>query len=622
MKFKRYVSILLLTLLAAHGSVAQNTFRVSTVAKVVTSGNVTINYKGGTLTNDGTISNNGGSLDFSAPVTFGGTGATTTNNLRIKHAGTSVLNSRINVAGSLEINNGNLDANNNLTLLSNAAGSAVIAPVAAGSSINGKITVQRYIPLGKRAFRFLSPGVNTDDFISNNWQLGTHITGSTAGANGFDATASGGASLFTYNNQQASGTGWAAIANTDATNLQAKHGYRILIRGDRNVDINAASLPMMNSAVTLSATGTALVGQVVFDSNSAPALNNTMNSTTNGYSLVGNPYVNTVNWNTLSKSGLSDAYYVWDANMGTVSQRGRYVAYSTTTGSNNMASGVNQYIQPGQAFFVKNSVLGNAVTLTFEESDKGGINNYNALLRTSADALSRLDLQVFESNELALGGYPVDAAVAVFDNQFTNETENGDVVKLSTGAENISFLSAGQNFTIYACPEVIVTDELLIQLQQFQPNKNYTFRTHFNNFDPNVTPYVLDTYTNQYTTLVANGATDVAFTTTADAASYATNRFKIVFQNTTLGNGEFSVDQIALYPNPIIGNEFTIALPTAVINNVEIKITNVLGQLIDQTQRIGERSIVVKPKTLLAAGVYNVVITNEGKSITKKIVVQ
>ncbi len=622
MKFNQYASILLLTLMATHGSIAQNTFRVSAAAKVVTSGNVTINYNGGTLTNDGMISNNQGSLDFSAPVIFAGTGTTTTNNLRIQHSGTSTLNNRINVAGTLEINNGSLDANNNLTLLSNAAGSAVIAPVAAGSSISGKITVQRYIPQGKRAFRFLSPGVDTDDFISNNWQLGTHITGSATGANGFDATASGGASMFTYNNEQAIGTGWTAVPTTNATNLQAKYGYRILIRGDRNSNLNAASAPLMNSAVTLTATGTAVVGQVVFDSGSAPAINNTTNATTNGYSLVGNPYVNTVDWNTLSKSGLVDAYYVWDANMGTASQRGRYVVYSSTTGSNNMASDVNRYIQPGQAFFVKNSVLGSGGTLIFDESNKGGINNYNALLRTPAEALTRLDLQVFESNELALGGYPVDAAAAVFDNQFTDEPENGDVVKLSSGTENISFLSSGQNFTIQARPSVSASDELLIQLQQFQPNKSYTFRTHFNNFDPAVTPYVLDSYTNQYTTLAATGATDVPFTTTTDAASYATNRFKIVFQNTTLGNGEFNANQIALYPNPIIGNEFTIGLPAAVLNDVDVRITNMLGQLIDQTKHIGERNIVVKPKTLLAAGIYNVVITNEGKSIMKKIVVE
>jgi hypothetical protein len=93
--------------------------------------------------------------------------------------------------------------------------------------------VQRYIAQGKRAFRFLTPSVTTDNFISGNWQLGTHITGSTTGANGFDTTVSGSPSMYTYNNQQATGSGWAAIASTDGTNLNAMQGYRVLIRGDR-----------------------------------------------------------------------------------------------------------------------------------------------------------------------------------------------------------------------------------------------------------------------------------------------------------------------------------------------------------------------------------------------------
>jgi hypothetical protein len=42
------------------------------------------------------------------------------------------------MTGVLAVSNGTLNANNNLTLVSNEAGSAVIAPVAAGSSIIGK----------------------------------------------------------------------------------------------------------------------------------------------------------------------------------------------------------------------------------------------------------------------------------------------------------------------------------------------------------------------------------------------------------------------------------------------------------------------------------------------------
>lgn len=621
-KFPKHLIVVFL-LLSSFVSFSQN-FTISNGASLVTTGTVTIDYSGGTLTNNGIITNTDGTLSFSGPVTFNGSGTTNTGNFKVAHSGTSLLSNRIFVSGILTVSDGTLNANNNLTLVSNATGSAVIAPVL--GSITGKVTVQRYIALGKRAFRFLTPSVTTDDFISNNWQLGTHITGSTSGANGFDTTVSGNPSLFTYDNQRATGTGWTAIANTNATNLNALQGYRILIRGDRTGTlITQATAANMNVPITLTATGTVTTGTVTFNSSSTPvSINNTSNSTIDGYSLIGNPYVNTVNWNLLTKSGLTDAYYVWDSNMGTSDQRGRYVAYSTSTGTTNSGTGstsVNQYIQPGQAFFVKNTTLGTAGSITFNESDKLGT-NINNFYRTPTSDLSRLELQVYQTSELALGGFPIDAAVSVFDNQFTNAIENGDVAKLSTGIENISFLNNNQNLAIDARPNVVATDELMIQLQQFQPNKNYTFKTKFTNFDSSSTPYLVDTYLNQYIALASNGTTNCVFTTTADALSFGANRFKIVFQNISLSNPDFSAEKIVVYPNPVTNNQFNISLPGNLTGVVNVKLINTIGQIVYQTKMEAQNTVTITPNISLAQGLYFVEITNQGKSSIKKITVQ
>ena len=621
-KFPKHLIVVFL-LLSSFVSFSQN-FTISNGASLVTTGTVTIDYSGGTLTNNGTITNTDGTLSFSGPVIFDGSGTTNTGIFKVAHSGTSLLSNRIFVSGILTVSDGTLNANNNLTLVSNATGSAVIAPVL--GSITGKVTVQRYIALGKRAFRFLTPSVTTDDFISNNWQLGTHITGSTSGANGFDTTVSGNPSLFTYDNQRATGTGWTAIANTNATNLNALQGYRILIRGDRTGTlITQATAANMNVPITLTATGTVTTGTVTFNSSSTPvSINNTSNSTIDGYSLIGNPYVNTVNWNLLTKSGLTDAYYVWDSNMGTSDQRGRYVAYSTSTGTTNSGTGstsVNQYIQPGQAFFVKNTTLGTAGSITFNESDKLGT-NINNFYRTPTSDLSRLELQVYQTSELALGGFPIDAAVSVFDNQFTNAIENGDVAKLSTGIENISFLNNNQNLAIDARPNVVATDELMIQLQQFQPNKNYTFKTKFTNFDSSSTPYLVDTYLNQYIALANNGTTNCVFTTTADALSFGANRFKIVFQNISLSNPDFSAEKIVVYPNPVTNNQFNISLPGNLTGVVNVKLINTIGQIVYQTKMEAQNTVTITPNISLAQGLYFVEITNQGKSSIKKITVQ
>ena len=623
MKKNSQFFIAVLLFLLSNSLFSQN-FTISNGASIVTNGAITIDYSGGTFTNDGTITNTDGTLSFSGPVTFSGSGTTNTKNFTVTHSGTSLLSNRITMTGALTVSNGTLNANNNLTLVSNAAGSAVIAPVL--GSITGKVTVQRYIALGKRAIRFLTPSVTTDDFISNNWQLSTHITGSTTGANGFDTTVSGNPSLYTYDNQQATGSGWAAIANTNATNLNAMQGYRLLIRGDRTPTlITQASQVNMNVPITLSATGTVTTGTVTFNSSFTPVpINNTSNSTTDGYSLIGNPYVNTLNWNTLTKTGLTDAYYVWDSNMGTTDQRGRYVAYSTSTGPTNSGAGTSsviQYIQPGQAFFVKNTTLGTAGSITFNETDKLGTNINNFYRTTTAD-LSRLELQVYQTSELALGGYPIDAAVSVFDNQFTNAIENGDVAKLSTGVENISFLNSNLTLAIDARPQVSNTDELLVQLEFFKANKNYTIRTHFNNFDSATTPFLVDTYLNQYTALANTAITDVAFVTTTDALSYGTNRFKIVFQNNALNNPNFNAENIVVYPNPVTNNQFNIALPSNITGELTVKIINTIGQTVYQTKTEAQNTITITPNSILAQGLYFVELTNKGKSSIKKITIQ
>lgn len=620
---KKIARFSVLLFLLYNSSFAQN-FIINNGTSIVTVGTIIIDYGGGTLTNNGTITNTDGTLRFSGPVNFDGSGTTNTKNFTIAHSGTSVLNNSIDVTGVLTVSNGTLNANNNLTLISNSSGSALIAPVASGSDITGKVTVQRYIAQGKRAFRFLTPSVTTDDFISNNWQLATHITGSTSGANGFDTTVSGSPSMFTYNNQQATGTGWEALASTNATNLNAMQGYRILIRGDRTPTlITQASQSNMNAPITLSATGTVTTGTVLFNNSSTPVpINNMSNATTDGFSLIGNPYVNTLDWNSLTKTGLTDAYYTWDANMGTTEQRGRYVVYSTLTGTNNGNSGVNQYIQPGQAFFVKNTTLGTAGSITFTELDKLGTTNINNFYKTTNTDFSQLELQVYVSSELALGGYPIDAAVSVFDSQFTNAIENGDVTKLSTGIENISFLNSNLSLAIDARPQVITTDQLLILLHQFKANKNYTFKTHFSNFDISTTPFLVDTYLNQYTPLSNIATTDVVFTTSDDVLSYASNRFKIVFQNSTLINTDFNLEQTVIYPNPVTNNQFNIALPSNTNGEVSIRVINTIGQTVYITSKEAQNTIRITPNNILDQGVYFVELTNQGKSSIKKIIIQ
>ncbi|MCX6172089.1 MAG: hypothetical protein NT048_04515 [Flavobacterium sp.] len=131
--------------------------------------------------------------------------------------------SKLTIAGTADF------GGKSVVMKSDANGSATLGQITGTLSNATNVTVQRYIPSGRRAPRYLTPGVTTTNFISGNWQLATHITGSRIGCCGFDQTASGKPSMYTYNNTAASDTGWTNVPSTNSTNLKAAHGYSIII---------------------------------------------------------------------------------------------------------------------------------------------------------------------------------------------------------------------------------------------------------------------------------------------------------------------------------------------------------------------------------------------------------
>ncbi|HEY0045395.1 MAG TPA: hypothetical protein VGB44_01650, partial [Flavobacterium sp.] len=157
--------------------------------------------------------NNSGSLDVAdGTLVFMGTSAqnipanafvgNSIKNLIIDNASGVTLQGATNLTGILSVQAGTFNTGNMLTLKSNAAGSAVIAPVI--GTVAGEMTIERYIP-ARRAFRFLSSPVDGGT-IRSNWQengaevagLGTDITGPGGAANGFDPSGSNNPSMFSY----------------------------------------------------------------------------------------------------------------------------------------------------------------------------------------------------------------------------------------------------------------------------------------------------------------------------------------------------------------------------------------------------------------------------------------
>jgi hypothetical protein len=269
---------------------------------------------------------------------------------------------------------GTLTTNNNLTFRSTADYTGQFAAFpSSGTSISGNVTVEKYVK-ARRAFRLLSPTVTSSSSIKENWQengatyqsnpnpgFGTHITGDENGSNGFDATITGNPSLFTFNNSTQS---WVNIANTNSLTLDAGTPYRLMIRGDRSVNIYQSDNNPTPTNTIIRSTGTLSTGDFTYSS---------LSSTADADNFVGNPYQCAVDLSSVITSSNSNLDYtkvfMWDPFLNI---RG---GWATVTLANNTvsptSSSATKYLQPGQSFFVSTAASpSSAPSITFSETDK------------------------------------------------------------------------------------------------------------------------------------------------------------------------------------------------------------------------------------------------------------
>lgn len=609
---KTYILFLFLML----GLIArsQNTYTISSGTNLVPSGGVNLVFGAGTLTNNTTYTDTEGSVAFVGGVTYAGSGTMTLNNLVVDHdAATSVLNSPIDVTGKLTATAGTLNANGNLTLKSTAAKTAVVAPVGSTATVSGNVTAERYIP-AKRAYRFVSSPVTTTTSIHANWQenggttagLGTHITGATGAIDGFDVTASNSPSLFTFDNTASS---WNAVTNTYVNMLGAGVPYRLMVRGDRTISM-ATNTPTPTNT-TLRSIGTLFTGSKVVGG---------LKDTAGAYNFIGNPYQAPVDMKTV----LEDAdnlniyyYYVWDPNMGT---RGAYVTGILADGSNTIyGSLVNNYLQPGQACFVKTSSAAVA-SLTFHESYKYTTATNESVFRMAASNPSNIRLTLYDSNALRANEAALDGLLVFFGANYTNAVDGSDAGKFTNLDETFSTTNDGKSLSVESRTTAVDTDVIPLKIAQYR-GTNYTIVAKGTNLD-GATAYLYDKHLDTYTLIPSSGTVNYAYTIdAADAATSASDRFSVTFTSKGLGTGNVVKADFALYPNPSKGGRFNVMMPN-VSNNAKLSIYNIIGQQVYTTALKSDTSNQINPNKSLAPGTYIVKITDGGKTTSDKLIIE
>jgi autotransporter-associated beta strand protein len=565
------------------GGILQVSTDQTIVNLTLTSGTVIIE-PGVTLTITGTITRTLGVIQGSSTsnlvisgasgtIAFDQSSLGTTNvlrNLTISGNGTTTLANTLNIIGGaasgvVTVGSGaTLNTGNNLILKSNAAGTASIGN--SSGAITNNVTIERFIPR-RRAFRFLASPVNTTNFISGSWQQTTHITGSLTGLNGFDQSNSGTASMFTYN---ASSEAWTPIPNTTSTNLNIGTGYRMLIRGDRNIDINNIIKPDSN-ALVLSATGTIITGNVVFGAGSVssspagiPALNAAIgsgaNNSTVGWSLIGNPYACAVNWASVTKSNVSTTFATWNVNN---AGRGNYVYHSGSVGTGNGASNI---INSGQSIFVQTTAANPSITFT--EASKVTSAPPSHFKKSLSDVLN---IDIF------IGDRAYDALTVMFDANTSNNYDVQDFIKLVNPEINFySYLVDGTKLAMNSMKEL--TSETIVPLGLNGVFNGGSYELKFSNQNTfnNSEVYLKDKFINK--TYDLKSINNLTFNVTADSNSFGENRFELIFSKSATGlNNELSSsNNFIVFPNPA-NNVLNLSLTTTKEDNYNFTIYNQLG---------------------------------------------
>lgn len=533
-----------------------------------------------------------------------------TNNDLIVENGTAFISTETTFNKVTVQPNAVLDLDANISVVdkvlfeSDATGTAQLDD-ATGVSITGNVEVERYIPAGQRAFRFVSPAVTTTTSIYKNWQengasptgFGTHITGSTTGANGFDETETGNPSLYRFNNaleNQSGGAAWTAIANTNVNELEAGTPYRLFVRGDRTIDLTSNEITA--NETVLRARGNLQIGDFT------PSIS----SFDGNFNFIGNPYQAAVDFKQLSFSGdVNDNYiYVWDPQLG---ETGSFVTIELLDGSNTVGSNANEFIQPGQAFFVRNNLTVNtAPSITFNEASKDVAEEQLSTFSTLDYAKINLQLRNTENTQISDG-----IGVRISEN-FENEVNDADAGKLGNAGENMAIVNSNQLLSIEQRGIPDIGEEIQLFINNFQ-GENYQLQLQLENWNEADELFIKDNYLETLTPITVEEAYN--FSVDANIAeSTSILRFSLVFGNVTLSDTNFENEAYSVYPNPTNNTLYV----SGISESATIKVYDILGkEVFSQGNYITNEALDVSP---LEAGIYLIKVEGAGSSFTHKII--
>ncbi|MFT3908399.1 MAG: Ig-like domain-containing protein [Ferruginibacter sp.] len=418
-----------------------------------------------------------------------------------------------------------------------------------GNTLVGDATVERFIgtgtsgvPYHNKSWQLLATPT-TGQTIKQAWQegattangnpnpgFGTMLTSNVANAAtqptpGFDVFTAPGPSIKVYDAATALFTSPA----TTGAPIYNQKGYFVLVRGDRSVTAynQAANTTILRTKGTL------------FTPANPPAITNVVAGQSES---VGNPYASAIDVRNITKTGgVDEFFFVWDPRLNGNNNLGAYqiifksgTNYYAMPGGGSYGSGVNNFIQSGQAFLVQ--ATGTNGTVAFSEAAKAG---GSALFARNDQPLS----SVPSSKMLKTNLYTVntdgttvldDGTLNMFDDSYSSDIDGLDARKPVNTSENLSVKVSDKLLAIERRHTIGQHDTIFLNLTG---TRVLSYRFEFTATDmanDHLEGFVEDLYLHTTTPLDMTGTTTVNFNIENIPGSYAADRFRIIFNKTLI----------------------------------------------------------------------------------------
>lgn len=510
-----------------------------------------------------------------------------------------------------------------ITLVSNFSNTARVAPLTNKPTINGNVTVERYLNNQGRKWRLITAPLkgNTNNSVFYNWQnngtftsgYGTDIWGPNGNpsSNGLQQMLNSSHSLRRFDNSYKK---WYEITNSFTEELFteninkgflifATHPYGLATDGQGYVNPDYPQI-----TTTLKATGKLITGDVNYTD--VPAT---------GFYIVGNPYASPIDFKTVLNDADNEKIdkKIWfiDPTLGSF---GSYVTWDNINGYSFSDTPRNPttIIQSGEAFFVKST--GSATTLTIKETHKATTNSnavFNRTTKNTADITSERIRVLLEKQENSVWNKK-DAIVVGFYVGGNSAYDGKDVQKLSNPNETLSFITDTRSLSSEHRAPIQDKDSLTLKIAQTTANTNYKLKIFTEDFTFTGQAFLEDTFLQTSTPIALDGSIfEYEFQITSDALSSG-NRFKINFVASTLGTTTPKASSLLIYPNPTTSEQGINISFENELSGYSYKIFNTAGQLIDsQNIKANNKSAHIKFQQKLSPGIYYLNIFDKNNEI-------